>query len=1383
MDGLSAAASVIAVIEISAKLLGVLGKYCKDARNTKKDIQRLISQVECLYEVLQSIQTFIDGKDETKVPGIQSLKSSLAQCKAQVQEVLSKLPEQKKILGWRRSLKWPFDKPQVQEILTVLESSKITLSNALLCNNLDISIRTGEKVETTNIAIEAAELRGKRQFLQSLEANGAAFDSNRQQHDPRCLKDTRTNLLNEIELWATCDNGPNIFWLRGMAGTGKSTISRTVAESFSKNKILGASFFFSRGDGERSRATKFFTTIASQLASSIAAFEEPLHEAIHQLGPANISQLDFKSQWTKLILKPLSKLDSNRSKPIIMVIDALDECDDEKDVRLIIDLLQSGASISNSIKLRAYITSRPESYISRAFDIIPHHINIALHDISKNIVQADINHFLHHEFHKIGESRSLPPDWITKEQIEVLTQKSDGLFIYAATVCRFINDEGDCPKAVLKIALGKANGESTTPDLDQIYLDILKKVILGKSRIRKFKELVGCLILLSQSFTVEDLAGFLGLHESFESVRQFLRLLSSVLDVPKPGLNHSKVRLLHLSFRDFLLDPDRCPDTNFQINKKETNKMMALRCISIMRETLRRDICGLGQPGSRIEDVAESAAIDENISEITKHACLYWVDYLKGSGIELGDDDEFHTFLKDHILHWLEALSLMRALSEGIRMIETLLSILDSKNNVYAFVYDAKRFIRFNRSIIEHRPLQVYLSCLLFSPNQSLIRRQKWDEIPPWIKSAPALQDDWDSCLQTLEGHSDSVRSIALSQDSKWLASGSIDKTIRLWDTATGANLATFEGHSDWVQSVAFSSDSKRLASSSIDRTIKLWDTATGSCLATFGGHLGSVESVAFSHDSKWLASSSKKTISLWDTTTRIEIATFEGHSDWVQSVVFSPDSKRLVSGSTDKTIKLWDTATGSCLGTLGGHLGSVGSVVFSHNGKQLASGSNDRTIKLWDTTTGTELATFEGHLGAVLSVAYSYDGKQLASGSSDKTIKLWDIVTKANLITFKGHSSWIRSIAFSCDRKYIASGSGDSTIKLWDTAMGGSLTPEGCPATEVSLNTSKRHLGSVLCVEFSHDGKQLASGSNDKTIKLWDTATKANLVTLKGHSSWVRSLAFSRDNRQIASGSDDSSIKFWNITTGSSLITEASLATLKGHLGRVLSVIFSCDGKQLVSGCDNNSISLWDIPTREPLATEISFTILKGHSSWVRSLAFSHDGKRLASGCDDKTIKLWDMDTRKSLTTTTTSTTLKGHSSLIRSLAFSQDGKQLASGSDDNTIRIWDATMENSLSTTTEPTTLKGHSGRVLSVAFSRNGKQLISGSGDNTIKIWDIVTDSSSPRYQDFLLLPSSFRLSSVCFQNNAIAIGTKSGHVFICIIQDSPENPPPLYFQSAK
>ncbi|MCA2694109.1 MULTISPECIES: serine/threonine-protein kinase [unclassified Microcystis] len=303
------------------------------------------------------------------------------------------------------------------------------------------------------------------------------------------------------------------------------------------------------------------------------------------------------------------------------------------------------------------------------------------------------------------------------------------------------------------------------------------------------------------------------------------------------------------------------------------------------------------------------------------------------------------------------------------------------------------------------------------------------------------------SLYKTLTGHSHLVTSVVYSPDGRYLASGSYDDTIKIWEVATGKQLRTLPGHSDSVRSVVYSPDGRYLASGSVDKTIKIWEVATGKELRTLTGHSRGVSSVAYSPDGRYLASGSgDKTIKIWEVETGKELRTLTGHSIGVLSVAYSPDGRYLASGSYDydkgdkgdkiiktiKTIKIWEVATGKELRTLTGHSNGVTSVAYSPDGRYLASGSWDDTIKIWEVATGKELRTLTGHYGEVYSVAYSPDGRYLASGSGDNTIKIWEVATGKELRTLTGHSSGVLSVVYSPDGRYLASGSWDNTIKIW---------------------------------------------------------------------------------------------------------------------------------------------------------------------------------------------------------------------------------------------------------------------------------------------------------------------------------------------------------------
>ena len=504
-------------------------------------------------------------------------------------------------------------------------------------------------------------------------ADGAAYNSHTWEHSSACLPETRVDILREIIVWADKCSGPCIYWLSGVAGTGKSTISRTLARNFDDAKQLGASFFFSRGQGDLSNARKLITTIAHQLAHVLPVLVPKICQAI--VDHPDIGGRGLREQWKHLILQPLLDLnETSKRSPFVIVIDALDECENDDDVRLILHLLSEAKSV-DTIRLRIFITSRPETPIRLGFkEIKGTHQDFVLHQVQETTIRHDIKIFLNYELAKITRNTSVYSKWPGEDKIDRLYQRANGLFIYAATACRFIADPDWDPNESLSMILEHdyvGQSQAISRDLDAIYTTILQHSIKPGARDRRrltneFCQVVGSIVVLYKTLPAEILARLLGLP--LQTINARLRTLHSVLDISEN--RDSPIKLLHLSFRDFLLDPERCTDQNLRVSEKHTHHKLFACCLRVMEQQLKRDICNLGDPGIKIE-----AIMQQSVSRELQYSCQYWIHHLHASDTAVSENDKIHEFLKQHVLHWLEALSLSGNLSDGIRAIEVLHSI------------------------------------------------------------------------------------------------------------------------------------------------------------------------------------------------------------------------------------------------------------------------------------------------------------------------------------------------------------------------------------------------------------------------------------------------------------------------------------------------------------------------------------------------------------------------------------------------------------------------------------------------------------------------------------------------------------------------------------
>jgi WD40 repeat protein len=603
--------------------------------------------------------------------------------------------------------------------------------------------------------------------------------------------------------------------------------------------------------------------------------------------------------------------------------------------------------------------------------------------------------------------------------------------------------------------------------------------------------------------------------------------------------------------------------------------------------------------------------------------------------------------------------------------------------------------------------------------------------------------------------HEGTLRWVAYSPDSKYLASAGSDRTTRLWEVATGKEARHFVGPKQGMEAIAFSPDGKLLAGAGVDGTVYLWEVATGKEARRLEGHPGGAASVAFSPRGNILASSGSRdhTVRLWDTATWTVLREIRGGGPTL-SLTFAPDGKALAGAGDDKTVRLWDAATGRELHVLRGHAGAVHCVAFSPDGRSLVTG-DDQGARLWEAATGKQARLLTGHHGGTVhAAAFAPDGKTLATGGWDHTIRFWEADTGRQRRAFEGHADWVVTLAFAPDGKSLASGSAEPAIHLWDADTG------------QPLRLLPGHQERVPAVAFSPDGRSVATGGWDNTVRLWgavtgkplarwDANTGAKPLPLGAGPDAIRQLTFSPDGRLLASVTHGEAVLVWEVATGKRRFrlrgsraafspdgkvlacagrgeagaelnvgfvrlydsaTGKELRALRGRGPMISCLAFSPDGKSLVAGGywggtvpvapgdDAETIQVWD------LASGRRRGAFGGHRGLV-GLAFSPDGKTLATvDLGEQTVRLWEVASAGKRAQ------LRGHDETIFAIAFAPDGKALASASMDGTVRLWELPSGRELAR------FRGHRGWALGVAFAPDGKSLASSSTDTTALVWDL-------------------------------------------------------------
>ncbi|CAJ0542721.1 Ff.00g002200.m01.CDS01 [Fusarium sp. VM40] len=1047
------------------------------------------------------------------------------------------------------------------------------------------------------------------------------------------------------ELESMYPESPTLFWLEGMAGTGKSTISRTVAHRLAEQRIFGGSFFFKKVEAARATPENLFTTIAASLHAQQPALSRHIEDVIEN--NPQIHEKPYLQQFKTLLLEPISRVRSDLVKTIVMVIDALDECDHEVITNIITDVLPNASDL-RLIRLKIFLTSRPELPIKAGFSSLPlgtAYQDLILQNVSDDTIREDLETFFQVRMAAIrdrynAQEKRIEIGWPTKEQIAILVDASFPLFISASTLCRFMdNRKLGNPKRLMKQLLdAKDRGHQSS--LDQMYSAILYQQFNDndtawqrEQTVREFRLVVGSLILLRDPLTIPAFARLLSNDQVGDDAEEWqqiivdrLELLHSVLNVPPPSERLSQpVRILHLSFSDYLLDPLYFHINLFWIPETEIHGILLRKCFQTIIVAWREGSCESHPPEAYYRSRTE---ID--------YACRYWADHAKEGRADETAGSRILGFLEQHFLHWLGILILIDNTGSTLR-----------NGQLSEFLEHAIELLSDRQASFQLDFSQVFSTGLLFCPTNSRVRQIFHPEIPAWIALQPQVDLIWTSYIRSFfMDYNHEVDGLEFSPDSRLLAVYTFTTfSLRILQVSTGNCLHTFHPGvikpSDRIRGIIdlrFSHDSKLLYWTWAGH-VTLWCVETGQIIRDFklspyiplgeasmiSSHPGSstiggdhqeeypVASLSFSTCLRYLVSASHHGgVFVWNMTDWKLAQQFEvPNKESCENATFMDGPSR-VAVATNMAISIWDRAADEVSYTLRlperfrcmKFFINVG-LVFA-TGKILQVFEPDKnSIERWP------------NMDAIDSIEANGSNNMATYSRDIKAIDVWRLDTRHHLKRISiNFSHRLTPMALSVDGGLLASGDGHlhEVVRIWEIEDNGKRASQFHPVSHLQMSPDSLMVATV------------SPGSCEFIVTFWSTETGKMLNCVK-----IDDVGFTSEAPTYLQFSPDSTlllmvymshIYIWEVETG------ARVQTLVAPIGVFeCSAAISCSSDLVTTICTEHEESsecfahIWQVSTGECVLTLRE----SGPRKLFLFVSFVHDSSFLIIQDTLNTLRLWD--------------------------------------------------------------------------------------------------------------------------------------------------------------